>query len=214
VINGNGDVASKPDRYLEARERHKKPVGRAGKRCVAVLRSEFAGRGEVMPPIDDIVLIVAYHYPPNPGIGGVRPHRFAKYLKRMGYRIHVIAASHEGTPERQVTYVPDPFWVMPRRGVATQVELFCRRFFLQGANGLQWAWRVAETGRAFICENAGHRMTLFSTYPPVGTHLAAYLITGTERVPWIADFRDPLGDLRAWRNATRPHKASWCCSKE
>jgi len=161
-----------------------------------------------MPARDDIVLILAYHYPPDRRIGGARPYRFAKYLKRLGYHVHVIAASHEGTPEPDVTYVPDPFYVMPRRGVASQMELFCRRFFLRGAEGLRWAWSAAEIGRAFIRENARHRITLFSTYPPIGTHLAAYLIAGTERVPYIADFRDPLGDLRAWHGATRMHKAS------
>jgi len=88
------------------------------------------------------------------------------------------------------------------------VERLCRRFLLPGASGLRWAWRAAEIGRAFIRENPGHRITLFSTYPPVGSHLAAYLIAGSEPVPWIADFRDPLGDLRAWELATRLHKAS------
>ena len=73
-----------------------------------------------MPTCDDIVLILAYHYPPDPGIGGARPYRFTKYLKRMGYRVHVIAASHEGPPERDVTYVPDPFDAMPRAGIGWQ----------------------------------------------------------------------------------------------
>jgi hypothetical protein len=65
-----------------------------------------------MPPIDDIVLIVAYHYPPDPGIGGARPYRFAKYLKRMGYRIHVIAASHVH-PSRMSPTFPTRFGRCP-----------------------------------------------------------------------------------------------------
>jgi hypothetical protein len=161
-----------------------------------------------MPARDDIVLIVAYHYPPDRAMGSARPYRFAKYLRRLGYRVHVIAASHEGTLERDVTYVPDPFYATPRAGVGWQMERFCRRFFLPGMDGLRWAWSAAQIGRTFIRENAGHRITLFSTYPPIGTHLAAYLIAGTERVPYIADFRDPLGDLRIWNGATRLHKAS------
>jgi hypothetical protein len=69
------------------------------------------------------------------------------------------------------------------------MELFCRRFFLRAGNGLRWAWHVAEIGRAFVRENSGHRTTVFSTYPPIGTHLAAYLIAGTERAPWIGSFQ-------------------------
>jgi hypothetical protein len=152
--------------------------------------------------------MLAYHYPPDTVIGGARPYRVAKYLKRMGYDIRVIAAACEGAPEQDVTYLPDPFWATPRDGVGWEVERCCRRFLLPGASGLQWARRAAEIGRAFIRENPGHRITLFSTYPPVGSHLAAYLIAGSEPVPWIADFRDPLGDLRAWELATRLHKAS------
>jgi glycosyltransferase involved in cell wall biosynthesis len=160
-----------------------------------------------MPERDDIVLILAYHFPPDPSIGSARPFRFAKYLKRLGYRVHVISASHDGTPERDVTYVPDNFYSMPH-GVGWQLERFFRRFFLPAATGLGWAWSAAEVGRAFIRENAGHRITLFSTYPPAGTHLAAYLIAGTNQVPWIADFRDPLGAVPVWKGVTRLHKAS------
>jgi hypothetical protein len=162
----------------------------------------------LMPHRDDIVLMLAYHYPPDTAIGGARPYRFAKFLKRMGYRVHVIANRWEGDPEPDVTYLPDPFWATPRDGFGWQLELFCRRFLIRAAFGLRWAFRAAEIGRAFIRDNSGHRITIFSTFPPVGSHLAAYLIAGTEPAPWIADFRDPLGDLRVWDGAPTLHKAS------
>jgi len=53
--------------------------------------------------------MLAYHYPPDMVIGGGRPYRFAKYLRRVGYDIRVIAAPCEGAPEQDVTYLPDPF---------------------------------------------------------------------------------------------------------
>ncbi len=164
-----------------------------------------------MPERENILLMFAYHYPPDPGIGGVRPYRLRKYLERLGYRVHVVAAEHEGEHSAGVTYIPDPFWATPRDGIGWEVERFVRRFLLRGANGLRWARQAAEAGRAFIRENAGHRITLLSTFPPPGAHFAAHLIAATERVPWVADFRDPLGDLRAWRGATRLHKASLVC---
>ena len=39
------------------------------------------------------ILIVAYYFPPGQEIGGARPYRFYKYLKRMGYECQVITAS-------------------------------------------------------------------------------------------------------------------------
>jgi glycosyltransferase involved in cell wall biosynthesis len=157
---------------------------------------------------EHVVLILAYHYPPDTAIGGARPYRFVKYLKRMGYGVHVIASASEGAREEDVTYLPDPFYATPHDGLGWEMERFCRRFFLQGGTGMRWARRAAKVGRAFIRENAGRRITLLSTFPPLGPHFAGYLIAGTEPVPWIADFRDPLGDLRTWQFATRLHKAS------
>jgi hypothetical protein len=161
-----------------------------------------------MAASDDIVLMFAYHYPPDPGIGGARPYRFSKYLKRLGYRVHVIAAPYEGMPEADATYLPDPFYATPRDGAGWQAERFCRRFLLPGASGLRWARRAAAAARDFIRENDGHRITLLSTFPPVGTHVAAFLAARTEPVPWIADFRDPMGDRRAWKGATWMHQNS------
>ncbi len=33
------------------------------------------------------VILIAYHFPPGPEMGAVRPYRFYKYLERMGYRL-------------------------------------------------------------------------------------------------------------------------------
>ena len=33
----------------------------------------------------------------------------------------------------------------------------------------------------------------FSTYPPLGPHLAAWRLGHLAKLPWVADFRDPMG---------------------
>src|SRR4051794_2298830 len=120
---------------------------------------------------DDLVVMFAYHYPPDTAIGGARPYRFSKYLKRLGYRIHVIsAAKAAGAPEPDVTYIADPFYATPRDGMGWQVERAIRRTLLPGASGLRWAFRASELARNLIRENANSRVTLLSTYPPVGVH--------------------------------------------
>jgi hypothetical protein len=158
---------------------------------------------------DDLVLIFAYHYPPDTAIGGARPYRFSKYLQRLGYRIQVISAAKAGgTPEPGVSYIADPFYATPRDGAGWQVERAIRRTLLPGASGLRWALRASELARCVIRENAGSRVTLLSTYPPVGAHVAGWLTARSENIPWIADFRDPMADRRVLDGATALHKIS------
>ncbi|MDF2452228.1 MAG: hypothetical protein K0S26_1732 [Bacteroidota bacterium] len=47
------------------------------------------------------ILVISYTFPPYPGIGGRRWSKFAKYLKRKGYIVHVICSEnpHEKTSE-------------------------------------------------------------------------------------------------------------------
>ena len=47
------------------------------------------------------VILIAYHFPPGPEMGAVRPYRFYKYLTRMGYRVprhHRVAADETNLP--------------------------------------------------------------------------------------------------------------------
>ena len=60
------------------------------------------------------IILIAYHFPPAQEIGGFRPFRFYKYLKRMGYVCHVITASpQEQTSPDNIVFLPDrlqAFW--------------------------------------------------------------------------------------------------------
>lgn len=87
-----------------------------------------------------IVIMLAYHYPPDKAIGAERPYRFCKYLRRMGYRVHVIsAADPREAPEPDTDYIPDPFVVRPRAGPGWYAEVAIRRIAMPGAVGVRWA---------------------------------------------------------------------------
>jgi glycosyltransferase involved in cell wall biosynthesis len=143
-----------------------------------------------------VVLLFAYHFPPDNAIGAARPFRFYKYLQRLGYTVHVITASPQDDRQPQdVEYVPDPFIAAPRGGFGWQWERAVRKLLLPGVLGIRWAYDASEAARRFLRANPGARTTIFSTFPPLGTHFAAWRLARTEDLPWIADFRDPLAGL-------------------
>jgi hypothetical protein len=158
----------------------------------------------------DLLLVFAYHYPPENSVGGARPYRFCKYLSRMGIRCRVFAAVDViSRPDLDAETVGDPFVTNPRQGMGWQLERVIRRFCLPGVTGTQWAFRAAQAAKRFVDNNyPGQkddlRITVLSTYPPLGTPLAAYLLRRERRYRWIADFRDPLagnpgsGDVNAF----------------
>jgi hypothetical protein len=153
---------------------------------------------------DHLVLIFAYHYPPENAIGGMRPYRFSKYLSRLGYKCRVFTAAEQiGRNDPETEYVPDPFLTRSCSSPSWQLERALRKFFLPGDMGMQWSFYASRAAREYLKAHPSARVTLFSTYPPVGPHLAAWQVARSENLPWIADFRDPIPD---GRNERSPHR--------
>ncbi len=144
------------------------------------------------------VLVFAYHFPPEPEIGAARPYRFYKYLNRLGYSCKVITAVPQGArPPRGVIYVPDPFTMAPRVGLEWQVERAIRWSLLPGAVGMGWSRYAVQAAREIIRRDSAARVTVISTFPPLGVSLAGWRLAREEGLPWIADFRDPLSGPQA-----------------
>jgi len=60
--------------------------------------------------------------------------------------------------------------------------------FLPAELGTRWAYDASRVARAYIRAHPGVRVTIFSTFPPLGSHLAALQLASAEGFPWIADF--------------------------
>ena len=116
-----------------------------------------------------IVLIFAYHYPPENAIGGARPFRFSKYLSKLGYTCRVFtAADQTGRDDPNTEYIPDPFVAYPRNGLGWQVERAIRKVFLPGALGTRWSHHAFLAARAYVRAHRNVRVTIFSTFPVLG----------------------------------------------
>ena len=148
-----------------------------------------------------LIVIFAYHYPPDNTIGGARPYRFAKYLSRLGYTCRVFtAADQSGCGDANIEYVPDPFVVGSRHNPKRQVERAVRKFFLPGEVGMHWSYHAFQAARAYVLAHPAVPVTIFSTFPPVGSHLAGWHLARSNKLSWIADCRDPLVDEFTDRN--------------
>ncbi len=154
-----------------------------------------------------VVVIFAYHFPPENAVGARRPFRFAKYLAKLGYNCRVFtAAEQSGDTKNGVEYVPDPFLICDRRSFHWQVERGIRKLFVPGHVGTQWSYHAARAARSHIRAHPDASITIFSTYPPLGSHLAAWQLAREGRCRWIADFRDPLGDERMQQGMNIVHR--------
>src|ERR1700732_123572 len=126
---------------------------------------------------EHLVLIFAYHFPPENEIGAARPYRFSKYLSKLGYTCRIFtAADKAGRDDPSVVYVADPFVTGPRHSANWQFERAVRKIFLPGDTGLHWSYQAPRAVRAYVRARPGARVTIFSTFPPLGTHLAAWRV--------------------------------------
>lgn len=158
----------------------------------------------------DLVLMLAYHFPPENTIGAARPFRFYKHLSRLGLECHVItAADASALPDLHTEYIPDPFVTNPRKGFGWQLERAVRKFLLPGVTGTQWAAGAYRAAKKLVDAQRGARITILSTYPPLGTHLAAFWLSRRTGLPWIADFRDPLANNPGSGATNWIHNASY-----
>lgn len=157
-----------------------------------------------------MVILFAYHYPPENAIGADRPFRFARYLARLGYSPRVFTAAEQGgRRDPHVEHVPDPFFTRPHGSFEWQLERAIRKFVLPGELGAQWAYRACRAAQAFLRKRPAAVVTVFSTFPPLGAHLAAWRLARTERLPWIADFRDPFPDWSGHTEVHAHHRAAY-----
>jgi glycosyltransferase involved in cell wall biosynthesis len=145
------------------------------------------------------LIMIAYHFPPAPEIGGLRPFRFRKYLQRMGYRCHVITASPQAQDcPADTIFVADELRAVWDEGPSGRLsfeawqELLIRKAMFAGHNGFIWSRKVAAKCKEIIRDHPGKRFVVYSTYPPMGALPAGLIVRLREKIPWIADFRDPI----------------------
>lgn len=144
------------------------------------------------------VLMIAYHFPPLAGSSGIqRTLRFVQHLPTLGWQPLVLSATphaYEKTSDDLQADVPEGTVV--RRAFALDAARHLNiggRYFGWMARPDRWvSWKfdAIRQGRKLIKEFKPD--VIWSTYPIATAHVIAAALHRHSRIPWVADFRDPM----------------------
>jgi glycosyltransferase involved in cell wall biosynthesis len=150
-------------------------------------------------PMRKRLLLIAFHFPPVQGSTGVhRSLAFSRYLGRHGWDVTVLTATPSAYPRQSLdnnALVPQNVRVV--RALALDAQ---RHFSLLGRypralatpdRWRSWIYSGLRAGRRIVREWSPH--AIFSTYPIASAHEIALRLSRICGLPWVADFRDPMG---------------------
>jgi hypothetical protein len=144
------------------------------------------------------VLLIAFHFPPAAmGSGHLRTLGFARYLPASGWRPIVLAARAIAYPRTApIAAGTIPAGCKVERALAFDAG---RHFAIAGkypgwiAQPDRWAsWWPAAMLRGLRLIRQHRVDAIWSTYPIMSAHCIARSLSRTAKLPWIADFRDPV----------------------
>lgn len=145
------------------------------------------------------VLMIAFHFPPAAmSSGHLRTLAFARYLPGAGWDPVVLSACAMAYP-RTAPVGPD---TIPRGCVVRRTFALDAKRHLAIAGAYPWFLALPDRWRSWwpaaVLEGLRlirrHRVqAIWSTYPIMTAHCVAHSLHGITGLPWIADFRDPVG---------------------
>jgi hypothetical protein len=193
--------------------------------------AEVAAPGAPSANAERRLLVVSYHFPPDPAVGGLRWSGLTKYLSSYGWRSWVVtAAPPQACPSAGVSVSSCPRrptlndayrWLRNRvsrdgrlapsapgtndeptqRSWLAALRLEASVLLSLPDDARGWVFRAAWTTRRLI---ARVRPTaVVSSGPPHSAHIAAWLATRLTATPWYVDLRDPWAgpSSDAWRKS-------------
>jgi len=160
------------------------------------------------------LLLIAFHFPPLQGSTGLhRSLAFARYLARHGWEVTVLTATQGAYPEtspENLALVPGHVRVV--RALALDAQRHLSVFGRYPASlavpdrWRSWVYSGVRAGRRVLRDWQPH--AIFSTFPIPSAHEIALRLCESNSLPWIADFRDPMGQ-QGYPKDERVRRALW-----
>jgi len=145
------------------------------------------------------ILMIAFHYPPILHSSGVhRTAKFVQYLPEYGWMPDVLTVSPRVYPESSPeiptpiagTSVTRAFSLDTARHLSIGGRYF--KFMAIPDRWVSWLIGAVPAGLRIIKKQTPQ--LIWSTYPIATAHLIGYALHKITKLPWIADFRDPMTD--------------------
>lgn len=160
------------------------------------------------------ILMIAFHFPPFSGSSGVqRTLRFVQHFPALGWQPLVLSAqalAYEKTSSDLLSEVPEGVLVERAFALDTARHLqFKNRYLGWMARPDRWvSWQVDAVRRGLQLIKAHQPDVIWSTYPIASAHAIALVLQQKTRLPWVADFRDPMA-----QEAYPSDPKTWQCYK-
>lgn len=147
------------------------------------------------------VLMIAFHYPPMRGSSGIqRTLKFTQYLPEFGWEPVVVTVdprSYSATSRDQLREIPGQVEVYRTFGLDTSRHLSVwgryPSFLALPDRWISW-WLGAVPFGLYLIKKYKPNI-IWSTYPIATAHLIGLSLSRLTRIPWVADFRDPMIDV-------------------
>src|SRR5882724_4420579 len=164
---------------------------------------------------DRTVLLIAFHFPPLQGSSGMqRTLRFAQHLPKFGWRPIVLTVNlgaYDSVAQVKGNEVPADLAVHRAFSFNAPKHLgLFGRYPSIVASPDRWAtWRFWAVRKALKLIRQERVDAIWSTFPLATTHLIGMEVARRSKLPWVAEFRDPMWQHdwpveaaanRVWRN--------------
>ena len=157
------------------------------------------------------ILMVAFHFPPFSGSSGVqRTLRFVQHFPALGWQPLVLSAqalAFEKTSPDLLSEVPESVLVERAFALDTARHLQLKgRYLGWMARPDRWvSWQFDAVRRGLQLIKVHQPDVIWSTYPIASAHAIASVLQQKTKLPWVADFRDPMAqdgypsDPKTWQ---------------
>lgn len=144
------------------------------------------------------ILMIAYHFPPLAGSSGIqRTLRFVQHLPSLGWQPMVLTAhtrAYEQTSQDLLADVPSNTLVRRAFALDTARHLhLAGRYLGWMARPDRWvSWKFDGVREGLRMIEQFRPDVIWSTYPIATAHVIAAKLHQKTKIPWVADFRDPM----------------------
>ena len=141
------------------------------------------------------ILMIALDFPPCQSAGVQRTLKFAEYLADLGWKVVVLTVNENvyTVTDKQLT-IPEKIKVYRCHSFDSAIDFSVKGKYFAWSKvpdrWWSWAIKAIPLGKKLI--EKYQPAIIWSTYPVSTAHFIAYKLQQSSKLPWVADYRDPL----------------------